>query len=739
MPATVRSVAEQHITRNAAGDPELLDESAKFFVPPGWAETTEPRSWAELVETLQGGLAILDDEWHLAFVSERFLPVLGAADGIAGRDIRQLLPALDNDDPRAIGERIAQGIRVEFEQQFLGPDDDHRWFRITVVPSSGLGHGLRAVVFAKDTTSTSAAVELLREATLSLTEIEDALHRRIGREVHDGPIQLLAALVLRLDLLDDPEHTGQLRDAASRVIEQLRAAVSDFSNDDGRPPAVELLKAWIAPFVDGSAIDVEIEDHREARDDEAATQTAFLFIYELTRAALHVGRDRLLRVSLCDENGGDRIVLAINNSPGDAVVNVGRVAAQVRAVGEFARGLGGTIDMWMTESNVRMLTVWLPRIIEPEIVDPVVTDQSNVLVALDPPPRVLGLSSLPALSHERWEEIAWAAPERLLEFDPATRFSFANEAQQDMFGLSSKELVGLSVEDVFPADTLGRLEPDFDRLDLGEVIEVIWERENAFAEVRSVCLRVSPRIDASGEWLGALCTVDDFSDVDLLEKLVESALADLALSRRLATENSLRRLEEPIIANEALIEQLKKFEEAAADPELFRAIREGLEDALRRLRCSVSVLETPDLSTTHLGDAIRAALDTVLADADLRFIDETTLSPSVESTDVLFRIAREAAVNAVIHGRADHITMTLCNLRDGLSLEIHDDGIGIEATDLEHKRGHLGTRSMIERARERGGNCRIEPAAAGGTIVSVWLPQKNDRPTLLQSSLDRGA
>ena len=122
-----------------------------------------------------------------------------------------------------------------------------------------------------------------------------------------------------------------------------------------------------------------------------------------------------------------------------------------------------------------------------------------------------------------------------------------------------------------------------------------------------------------------------------------------------------------------------------------------------------------------LGGAVRTSLEPVLADTKLVFVDNSNTVLSTNMSEDLFRIAREAVVNGVIHGKADVVTMTL-DTDDGIALAIHDNGMGVDPTELDRKPGHLGTRAMSERARERGGSCRIEPDERGGTLVSVWLP-----------------
>jgi len=715
-----------------AADRESPDLGKRTVASPGTAATAGPRSLAELVQTLHGGLAVIDLHWCLTYVSDRFFPVAEPPSSIAGSDIRTLFRTL-GDDPRGLCEQIESGTTVSFEQRFRGRHNHQRWLRVTVVPSAGLGDGQMAVVFTKDTTAVSSALTLLHDTTLSLTEIEDELHHRVARNVHDGPIQLLAALVLRLDLLDDPEHTHELREATATLGERLREAVVDFSHDDGRPSAGRLLETWITPFLADSSIELRIEDHLNARPTEAAVHTAFVYIYELVRAARHLGGTRHLHVSLTDDRNGYRLDLTADNAH-ESSIRIGRVAAQYRALVSYTHLVGGTMSTETNEGE-RTVTVWIPRITKPKLLDAtiVVRRGESSLDRDDQPPSVNTVSSLAPLSSSSWEEIVSAAPERLLELDHRDRFSFANDAQEDMFGLQAAEILGRRFQDVFPPGTFDELASDIAELETGQPIDITWQRTNALGELRRVRFTASPRLDEAGRWLGLLAAVDDLTDERFHAQLWRGALADLTMARRLATEETVRRLEGPLLAGEALIELLEAFETSVPDREPFTAIRVALVEAMSRVRRSRSVLEPPDLTMGDLGGAVRRSLSPMLADTKLVFSDNSSTVLSTRVAECLFRIAREAVINGVIHGNADVVTLTL-ETDGGVALAIHDNGSGVDPNQLGHTSGHLGTRAMSERARERGGTCRIEPDQRGGTLVSVWLPHDIEDPTLFGSS-----
>jgi signal transduction histidine kinase len=90
----------------------------------------------------------------------------------------------------------------------------------------------------------------------------------------------------------------------------------------------------------------------------------------------------------------------------------------------------------------------------------------------------------------------------------------------------------------------------------------------------------------------------------------------------------------------------------------------------------------------------------------------------------LFRIAREAVINAAVHGGSRRIEMRLREERDGVALLVRSDGDPVDPAAVEAPPGHIGVRLMIERAHAQGGTCTIEPDGQSGTVVRAWLPRR---------------
>jgi signal transduction histidine kinase len=85
----------------------------------------------------------------------------------------------------------------------------------------------------------------------------------------------------------------------------------------------------------------------------------------------------------------------------------------------------------------------------------------------------------------------------------------------------------------------------------------------------------------------------------------------------------------------------------------------------------------------------------------------------------LVRIAREAIANAVRHGGARHVWVTLGSRRDDLLLRISDDGCGFAAASGDTAGTGLGLRTMRDRARHIGAQLVAGHGERGGTDVDV--------------------
>jgi signal transduction histidine kinase len=93
------------------------------------------------------------------------------------------------------------------------------------------------------------------------------------------------------------------------------------------------------------------------------------------------------------------------------------------------------------------------------------------------------------------------------------------------------------------------------------------------------------------------------------------------------------------------------------------------------------------------------------------------LDPDVEIA--LFRIAQEALRNAIVHGSARHMTVSLQRPNGHVELTVSDDGSGFNVEAARKRGAGLGLISMNERAYVFGGDVEVVSQPAAGTTVRV--------------------
>jgi len=89
----------------------------------------------------------------------------------------------------------------------------------------------------------------------------------------------------------------------------------------------------------------------------------------------------------------------------------------------------------------------------------------------------------------------------------------------------------------------------------------------------------------------------------------------------------------------------------------------------------------------------------------------------------IYRIGREALVNAFRHSRARKVEFELEYADRDLHMQVRDDGCGIDPEVLRSGReGHWGLAGMRERASKIGGELSISSDGGSGTKVQLSIP-----------------
>jgi signal transduction histidine kinase len=151
------------------------------------------------------------------------------------------------------------------------------------------------------------------------------------------------------------------------------------------------------------------------------------------------------------------------------------------------------------------------------------------------------------------------------------------------------------------------------------------------------------------------------------------------------------------------------------------------EAGLTEMRALIFELRPEALETEGLVVALRKQADAMRVRYKLNL--ETVIADepevSLEVKQALLRIAQEALHNTVKHAKATQVKLTLETSTSELMLEIMDDGLGFDPTARFD--GHLGQRSMRERAESIGARFDLQTAPGAGTRIRVQLPLEPPR------------
>lgn len=153
----------------------------------------------------------------------------------------------------------------------------------------------------------------------------------------------------------------------------------------------------------------------------------------------------------------------------------------------------------------------------------------------------------------------------------------------------------------------------------------------------------------------------------------------------------------------------------------------SLADAgLTEMRALIFDLRPESLEVEGLVTALAKQSVAVHARNDIEMRTDLCDEPDapLETKEAIYRIAQEALHNAVKHAQAGQLDLRLCRSGESIVLEISDDGVGFDPTVAFP--GHLGLRSMVERAARLGGTLEIHSAPGNGTRVRARFPSPGE-------------
>ena len=152
-------------------------------------------------------------------------------------------------------------------------------------------------------------------------------------------------------------------------------------------------------------------------------------------------------------------------------------------------------------------------------------------------------------------------------------------------------------------------------------------------------------------------------------------------------------------------------------------LKELTEGALAEMRMLIFELRPGAMQeeglVAALGKLARgiAARDGLVVEVDAP-AERIPLRPVME--EQLYRLTQEALTNVIKHAYAQRVRIALRESAGRLVLEIVDDGLGFDTSIL--RPGHLGLRTMSDRATSLGGRLEVVSHAGEGTTVRAVIP-----------------
>jgi PAS domain S-box-containing protein len=325
------------------------------------------------------------------------------------------------------------------------------------------------------------------------------------------------------------------------------------------------------------------------------------------------------------------------------------------------------------------------------------------------------------------QQLVDLVPQLIAVTGPNGKFIYANRV--------SREYTGLTLEEFRSVDVIGRtIHPD-------DVEKVRAQRKGGFSGIdpfeyearmlgkdgvyRWFLLRYNPLVEEgrARRWFG---TATEIESRKQQEARVRQENVRLEERTRIAQE-----LHDTLLQsfNAATLKLSAAVDSLPSDSLLktkINAILDLMEQGIVEGRTAIQGLRTSGSGAPDLIAALSAIQQELGIGPDMDFRvnaigpKKALLAPIREE---LYRIGKEALVNAFRHSRAGHVDLEFDYTHNNLSMRVRDNGCGIDPQVLEQGLvGHWGLAGMRERAARIGGELKISSSTTAGTEIQLSIP-----------------
>ena len=315
--------------------------------------------------------------------------------------------------------------------------------------------------------------------------------------------------------------------------------------------------------------------------------------------------------------------------------------------------------------------------------------------------------------------------------DLAGHIIFANEKFCSMLGYKERELVGKTIFEITHPGDLAESKRLFHRI--VRKAEP-YQLEKRYRRKDGSCLWVSvsasPLRDAEGKTQSAVSVILDIGDQKKAQAILEDRARGLEGEILAISDREQRRLGQELhdslcqhltaIAFMARSVALRLKKHRVIEVEHIDKIAELINDGVTEARTIARGLHPVEMEPPGLVTALAALVKQRHWPVPCRLeADEEISVPDSTAALHLYRIAREAVINANKHARAREIIVRMRRSGKGIELSVIDDGVGIPP-DSPAGSG-MGFHIMEYRARSIGARLEIKQVKPHGTRVSCYV------------------
>ena len=334
-------------------------------------------------------------------------------------------------------------------------------------------------------------------------------------------------------------------------------------------------------------------------------------------------------------------------------------------------------------------------------------------------------------SEERSRAVIHQSTAGIVGTDLMGRIIFANEKFCSMLGYKQHELIGKTIFEITHPGDMAESRRLFRRIVRKAEpyqLEKRYRRKDGAALWVSVS--ASPLRDAEGKTQSAVAIIIDISDQKKAQAFLEDRARGLEGEILAISDREQRRIGQDLhdslcqhltaIAYMARSVALRLKNHRVIEVEHIEKIAQLINDGVTEARTIARGLHPVEMEPPGLVTALAALVKQPHWPVRCRL--EADEEISVQDSTValhLYRIAREAIINANKYARAREIIVRMKHSTKGIELSVIDDGVGIPANSSAGS--GMGFHIMEYRARSIGARLEIKPIKPHGTRVTCYV------------------